>query len=132
MIQRPTEGLFILIVYALAAISGGLGGCATWAWHTSRFNNQKRRVVYLMAYLIIGGVFGTTSAALAMIYSWVTTLDQLILYSTLCGAVGTVTIFAINWGAGLILRWRGVELRLTFRDKQRNERRTVIDGDDRN
>lgn len=129
MIQRPSEGLFILVVYALAAISGGLGGCAAWAWHTSRFN-QKRRFVYLVAYIIIGMVFGTTSAALAMIYSWVTTLDQLIFYSTMFGAVGAVTIFAINWGAGLILRWRGVELRLTFRDKDQNERRKSDDYSD--
>lgn len=129
MIERPPEAVFILVVYTLAAITGGLGGCASWAWYAHHTPN-KRKFVYLAAYMIIGAVFGVTSASAAMIYNWASTLDQLIFYSLVSGVAGTITIFAVNWGAGVILRWRGIELRLTFRDRKEDRRQS--DDDDRN
>lgn len=130
MIERPSDSVFVLLIYALAAICGGMGGCASWAWYTSRHHGASRRFVYLTAYMIIGVVFGISSTALTMMYHWVATIEQLIFYSMASGVVGTITIFAVNWGAGVILRWRGIELRLTFRDKKQERRYTDVVNDD--
>lgn len=123
MIEPPKEGFWLLVMYALAAISGGLGGCASWAWYSSRNNRNKRRAVYLAAYIIIGAVFGMVSVSMAMIYNvWIHSVQEIILYGILSGGAGTIAIFMVNLGAGVILRWRGIELRLTFRDNKQERR----------
>lgn len=123
MIEQPKDGFWLLLVYVLTAISGGLGGCASWAWAIRSFGRRKR-YVFVTAYVIIGIVFGLAAAALSSVffYDWVTDIHALVLFSLVAGSAGSVLVFAINWGAGLVLRWRGVELRLTFRDRKEERR----------
>ena len=123
MIEQPKEALWLIILYALTAISGGLGGCASWAWTSHKFD-KRRRYAFIVAYIIIGTVFGVIAmgTSVAFFSTWITDLHELILFSLLSGGAGSLLVFAINWGAGLVLRWKGIELRLTFRDHKQERR----------
>lgn len=112
------EGLFFLTVYALAAISGGLGGAVVWSYYA---RHGKRAFAFILSYSIIGLVFGVVSAALMLLfYDW--RFHEVILYSIASGFGGTTAIFGINWGAGVALRWRNFEVKFTVRRPQQERR----------
>lgn len=120
MIEKPDEpSLFIAVIYALSAITGGLGGCAVWAFSISR---AKKRTVFLMAYLILGFISGLAVAAVfGIVRQW--TLHQVILYSLLSGIVVTIVAFGINFGAGVTLRYKNFEAKFTLRQPNEDRRK---------
>jgi len=121
MITKPdfNDSIFFLVIYALSAISGGLGGCVVWSYYTKV---QRRAVAFVLAYMIIGLVFGIVSATFMMIFHSESSVHQLILYSMLTGFGGTMAVFGVNWGAGVAFKWRNLEVKFTIR-KPTQERR---------
>lgn len=106
-----SEGIFFLVVYALAAIAGGLGGCVVWSYYTQK---SKRAAAFVFAYAIIGLVFGLVAGSvMLMMKTW--TLPEVILYSLATGFGGTMAVFGLNWGAGMAFRWRNFEVKFTVR-----------------
>lgn len=109
----------VYVLFALAAISGGLGGC-TIASHKILTGNSMR-VSYLMAYSIIGAAFGVIFAS----YGWILSdahPSEIIGPSLLAGMVGSAALGGMNWTARFILKHLGVEIQVTMR-KPDEERR---------
>jgi len=125
MIEKPDEpSLFIAVIYALSAITGGLGGCAVWAFSVSR---AKKHTVFLLAYLILGFISGLAVAAvMAIVREW--SLHQVILYSLVSGIAVTLVALGINFGAGVTLRYRNFEAKFTLRHPNEDRRKTDNGG----
>lgn len=118
MPERYTNAIYLL--YALAAISGGLGGCAI-AGQRLLAGNQMR-FSFFLAYALIGATFGLLFAAYGL-----TITDQhpshIIGPSILAGMFGALTLGSVNWTARVILKHLGVEIQVTMR-KHDEDRRT--------
>lgn len=117
MPDRYTNAIYLL--YALAAISGGLGGCAI-AGH-KHLTGQKMRLSYFFAYALIGAVFGVLFAA----YGLVITSQhptEIIGPALLAGMVGSMSLGSMNWIARITLKHLGVEIQVTMRKSEEDRR----------
>lgn len=118
MPERILEQITILL-YALAAISGGLGGCAIAAHDVLR--GGKPRLSFLLAYGIIGAVFGVLGLAYG---SWFgmnnETTDHIIGNSVLIGAMGSAVLASTNLSARWVLKRLGIEVEVSI--KRRGEK----------
>ena len=113
MPERIIEHITVLL-YALAAISGGLGGCAIAAHDVLR--GGRPRLSFVMAYAIIGSVFGVLSLAYG---SWFgvesRTTDHVIGNSVLIGAMGSAVLASTNLSARWVLKRLGVEIEVNIK-----------------
>jgi hypothetical protein len=108
-------------MYALAAISGGLGGCAI-ASH-SILRGATPRVSYVLAYGMIGVVFGMLTYAYGTLAGVDTAnIDSLIGASILAGASGSVTLASTNISARWVLKRLGIEVQVTVRRSDEDRR----------
>lgn len=112
-----------LLMYALAAISGGLGGCAVAGHQVLR--GITPRVSYVVAYATIGIMFGVLALAYGALIGINQSMDTVIGSSVLAGAVGSITLASTNISARWILRRLGIEVQVTVRkrdsDKQQGQ-----------
>lgn len=112
-----------LVLYALAAISGGLGGCVVASHGVLR--GVPPRVSYVLAYGVIGMTFGLLTAVYGAMFGINTTLaDSLMGASILVGAAGSIALASTNISARWMLKRLGIEVEVTVR-RQGEERRTV-------
>lgn len=123
MIPEKVTEYLALVSYAVAAISGGLGGCGVAAHQVLR--GGKPRLSYVVAYGIIGIMFGVLALAYGT-FIGVTgqSMDSIIGNSVLAGAVGSITLASTNISARWILKRLGIEVQVTVRrrdDERRNE-----------
>lgn len=103
-----------LIMYALAAISGGLGGGAVASHGVLR--GQPPRSSYVVAYVIIGMMFGVLMLAYGSMFGADTaSLDKLIGHAVLAGAVGSMLLASSNLSARWILKRLGIEIEVTIK-----------------
>lgn len=113
MLDEQSEWL-TLMLYALAAVSGGLGGCAIAGHHILR--GRSTRLSYVLAYGIVGMVFGVLMLAYGSIFGVeAASLDRLIGQSVLAGALGALTLASTNLSARLVLKRLGIEVIVTVR-----------------
>lgn len=116
MMEKPIDWL-ALVMYALAAISGGLGGCAIAGHHVLR--GRSMRVSYLLAYGIVGMAFGVLTLAFgAAFMGEAETLDRLIGQSVIAGAVGSLVLASTNLSARWVLKRFGIEVVVTVKDSR--------------
>lgn len=109
----------IYLLFALAAISGGLGGCAI-ASHRL-LSGKQMRVSYLFAYSIIGATFGVLFAA----YGWIVAPNhpsEIIGPALVAGMIGSAALGGMNWTARFILKHLGVEIQVTMRKPDEDRR----------
>lgn len=102
-----------LVMYALAAISGGMGGCAIAGHHVLR--GRSMRLSYLLAYIIVGATFGVLALAYGITAGL--SLDTLIGHSIMAGAAGSITLASTNLSARWMLKRLGIEIEVTVREK---------------
>jgi hypothetical protein len=122
--QMPDRSfdLFSLVMYALAAISGGIGGCAIAGHHVLR--GQPMRLSYILAYAIVGSTFGILMLSYGALFGLAaTSLDSLIGHSLLAGAAGSLVLASTNLTARMVLKRLGMEVLVTVR-RADEERRT--------
>lgn len=115
MPERTLEWV-ALVMYALAAISGGLGGCAIAGHHVLR--GRSMRISYLLAYFIVGATFGVLMLAYGAAFTDVHSIDRLIGQSVIAGAVGSLTLASTNLSARWVLKRLGIEVVVTVRDNR--------------
>lgn len=112
-----------MLLYVIAAIAGGLGGCAAAAYYTT--HTSAPRLHFTIAYVLLGAVFGIV--ALSALAVWpVMELDSLhhvILYALLSGSAGSLALISANVTIMVILKRLGIELQITMR-KSGEERRS--------
>lgn len=116
----PEKNEFVIyLLFAAAAISGGLGGCAV-ASH-QLLSGKKMRFSYFLAYAMIGVVFGLLFAA----YGWVVAdshPSQIIGPAIVAGAIGAGMLSGMNIGARFLLKHFGIEVQVTMRKAQEERR----------
>lgn len=112
----------VLIMYALAAISGGLGGCAVAG--RSVLHGENPRVSYVLAYATIGVMFGVLTLAYGT-FIGVQSDDyaSVIGNSILAGISGSFALASTNISARWVLKRLGLEVQVTVR-RQDEERRS--------
>ncbi len=115
MTERAIEWV-VVVLYAIAAISGGLGGCAAAGHHVLR--GQQPRISYVLAYGIIGMVFGVLVFAYGNTFGAdVSSLERLIGHSVLAGAIGSAVLASSNISARWVLKRLGIEVVVTVKRK---------------
>lgn len=111
------------ILYAIATIAGALGGCAAGMHYYA--NAKTARAAFILAYVILGGIFGVVFFAGASVLNFsVASIHELVLYSLVAGSAGSVMLFSANWTVKAIFKRLGVEVEVTLR-KGGEERRKV-------
>lgn len=124
MPEKTLEWL-ALLMYALAAISGGLGGCAVAGHHLLR--GRSMRVSYVLAYAVVGMAFGLLALAYGSTFGVrAESLDALIGQSILAGAGGSLVLASTNISARWVLKRLGIEVLVTVRradEERRGEER---------
>lgn len=129
--MQKFEGAMVLIFYALAAISGGLGGCAVTASQFVRADGTDKaqmRASWLLAYAIIGAVFGLLFAAYGAVFLNIHHYTEIIGPALIAGIVGSGSLSAVNVTARFVLKHLGIEVVVTVR-KNKEERRTGRERD---
>jgi len=126
MLEQAKDGT-VIILYALAAISGGLGGCAVTAHHFLKDGSAGKvqmRASWLVAYAIVGSVFGLLFAIYGAYFIDIERVSDIIGPSLIAGIVGSASLGGVNVGARFILKHLGVEVVVTVRrgdEERRNE-----------
>lgn len=112
----------VLLLYVIAAVAGGLGGCAAAAYYAT--HARAPRVMFLVAYMLLGVVFGVISLATIATWGLIDPGDVhlIILISLLSGSAGALALVSANLTIMLILRRLGIEIQITMR-KPDEERR---------
>lgn len=119
------EEFGILVLYTLAAISGGLGGCAVTA---QQFLSQEgagrvqMRLSWISAYTIIGVLFGILFAAYGLTIIELKHPTDIIGPACIAGFLGAALLGGANMTARFLLKRLGVEVIVTVR-KDNQERR---------
>lgn len=117
MLER-IEASSTLILLLLAAISGGLGGCAVTA-HQFLSQGQGGRVQmrasWLFAYAIIGAVFGLLFAVYGTLFVEVQEYTDVVGPSLIAGIIGAATLGGVNVTTRLMLKKLGVEVVVTIK-----------------
>lgn len=118
----------LALLYAIAAISGALGGCAV-AIRTMKAESHAK-TVFLGAYVILGFVFGIVTLATVFITGHAPDdVHQLILMTGAGGAAGTMALATSNWAVRAVLKRFGLEVQVTFR-KDADERRVTYEAEE--
>jgi hypothetical protein len=106
----------IYVIFALAAISGGLGGCSI-ASHRL-ITGRKMRLSFFAAYGIVGAAFGILFCA----FGWVMSdshPSQIIGPSLASGMIGAFLLGSMNWTARIILKQLGIEVQVTMKKAEK-------------
>lgn len=120
MIDKSLDWL-ALIMYALAAVSGGLGGCAIAGHHVLR--GHSMRISYLLAYGIVGATFGVLLLAYGAMFGVNnTSMHSMIGNAVLAGAAGSFALASTNISARWVLKRLGIEVLVTVRRAQEERR----------
>ncbi len=110
---------FITVMYALAAISGGLGGCAVAGQYVLR--GGTARLSYMLAYIIIGVMFGVLVLAYGATFGVESSsIDQVIGNSIIAGAAGSLSLASSNISARWVLKRLGIEVQVTVKRRGEN------------
>ena len=115
----------VLLAYALAGISGAVGGCGAAGMHLLRPSNKLTlRLVHLMAYAIIGFIAGIMFAAYGLAFrSDINTLAQVVPGAIMSGFGIALALASTNFSTRWILSRLGIEVELTVRRTYDEERR---------
>ena len=117
MPERYTNAIYLL--YALAAISGGLGGCTIAGQRL--LTGKPMRFSFFIAYAVVGATFGLLFAAYGLIL-----VDdhpsKIIAPSILAGMAGSMLLGSVNWTARIILKHLGIEIQVTMRKYEEDRR----------
>lgn len=111
MTERAAD-FVVALIYSLAVVSGGLGGCTVAAHHIIK--GKSIRLSFFFGYAIIGAVFGLLTASYGSFLSsqnW----HEIIGPSILAGAGGAIALSATNLSARFILKKLGVEVVVTVK-----------------
>ena len=115
----------VLLAYALAGISGAVGGCGAAGVHLLHPPNKLvLRLTHLVAYAIIGFIAGVMFAAYGLTFrADINALSQVVPGAIMAGFGITLALASTNFSTRWILRRFGIEVELTVRRTENEERR---------
>ena len=123
--ESKANDFIVLLAYALAGISGAIGGCGAAGAHLLHPPNKLvLRLTHLLAYAIIGFIAGVMFAAYGLTFrADVNVLSQVVPGAIAAGFGIALALASTNFSARWILRRLGVEVELTVRRTENEERR---------
>jgi len=108
-----TIALSTLLLYVVAAISGGFGGCVVANYAAIRQAHAK--CILFGAHIVFGVFFGVMAlAAGEVLHTGFTTIDEVIFKCLIAGVIGSTVLASTNFGARVILRKMGWEIEVNF------------------
>jgi hypothetical protein len=121
--KRLAVDVVIGFFYAIAAVSGGIGGCAVSCYYLT--HDKHPRLAFASAYTVIGIVFGIlTFAGVSLLgYEIDGSVHKLILYAAAGGFVSAITLASVNMSVRIMLKRLGMEVELTVRRSPTHDRR---------
>lgn len=120
MIGKNEPTSFMLILYALAAVSGGLGGCAAASMYFTHTKHPK--LPFIIAYVTLGIAFGIITLAFLLIYDVnVADIHHLILYTFAGGTSGSIALASANFSASAYFKKLGIEVTVSLQRKEKPE-----------
>lgn len=107
----------ITLLYVIALVAGGLGGCAAASHYMLRNKEDSRPMaIYFIAYGVLGTFFGIGGFALhafmGMPYNGP---HQVVLFSLVYGFGGAAALAATNVSMKFLLRRLGIEVSVTVK-----------------
>lgn len=115
----------LAILYAVAAVSGALGGCTVSCYYIT--HDKTPRWAFAVVYIIIGLIFGAlTFAGLEAIDHPFGSAHHIVLYSAAGGTIAAVVMASLNLTVKMIFKHLGIELQVTLR-RPNEERRDTGD-----
>ncbi|MFP4615571.1 MAG: hypothetical protein ACLFRB_06815 [Thiohalorhabdus sp.] len=116
--RDPLETI-TLLMYLIAAISGGMGGAAAAGYQVLR--DGRLRLLTALAYLVVGAVLGV----LVLAYGWMVgvepyTWGDLIGHSMVAGLIGSASLAGSSIGAQMVLRKLGWEVEINVHRRERD------------
>ena len=118
-IKAHFEHWYPIILYAIAAITGMIGGCAAGSHQILR--GKELRVAVVIAYGIIGLFLGLLSFAYANYLNVALTFDKLVFSCLLSGFAGSVILASTNLTARWVLKRLGIEVTLNIKEAPKND-----------
>ena len=110
---------FPVFLYAIAAITGLIGGC-TAAGH-KLLHGKNLGFAVLWAYGVVGVFFGLLFLAHSNYLNVHMELDQLIASCLISGFAGSVMLASSNFTMRWALKRMGIEVQLTVKHKEQND-----------
>jgi len=111
--------LIQVFFYLVAAVSGMVGGCAMAAQEVIR--RRSLGALPFMAYALVGLFFGLAFFAFLDFKDFIEpTMETAVLYGGGGGLFATFALVGMNVGSNWVLKWRGLEVNVTFQQKPKN------------
>jgi uncharacterized YccA/Bax inhibitor family protein len=112
-LRAQFEDWYPIILYAIAAVTGMIGGCAAGGHQLLR--GKQLKVAVFIAYGIVGLFLGLLFLAYANYTAVDMTFDKLIGSCLLSGFAGSVVLASTNFTARWVLRRLGIEVTLDIK-----------------
>jgi drug/metabolite transporter (DMT)-like permease len=108
----------VLFALVAASVSGMSGACAIIA---SKFlRGKKVDHMAFAAYAMIGMFTSAVLFGFYLLQGWVDpSLEEAVVYGGSSGFLATLVIVCVNWGSRIVLKYRGLEAEITFKDTRK-------------
>lgn len=111
----------LMAMYALAAVSGGLGGCAAASFYFT--HGKQLRWPFVLAYFVLGIAFGVITLAIMIVGNFnVDDMNKVIIYSGFAGTSGSIVLASANLSAKAYFKRLGIEVQVTLRRPEEDRR----------
>ena len=111
-----------LIVFALvaSAVSGMSGACAVIA--NKYLHGRHVDLLAFLAYALIGLFTSLVMFGFYIMQGWVNpTILEGVVYGGSSGAIMTMIVVSVNWGSRIVLKFKGIEAEITFKDTTKKD-----------
>lgn len=116
---------FPWVLAILAIIAGMVGGCGAASFQV--LSGRQLTIAILLAYAMLGAALGAASFLILLITAPSLSIAHQMLIAGSMGAGSTMTVAAVRYGVRIILKSRGVEVDVRFRDPAECEGRRADD-----
>ncbi len=121
MTDRLFTSFFELLVYLLAAVSGGVGGCAAASMKLLTTSHRKILAVEFLSYIIVGVFIGTGAVVGAVVLGWpLDTWAEVLGAGGLLGFTGALALGGANLSVKVLAPKLGLEIDVSVRRAKKN------------
>jgi len=114
------DALVILFALVASAVSGMSGACAIIA--NKYLHGKHVDMLAFLAYALIGFFTSLIMFGFYILQGWVNpTILEGVVYGGSSGFIMTMIVVCVNWGSRIVLRFKGIEAEITFKDTTKKD-----------